>query len=229
MWATRGRVAAEEFGDEGEGALGGGEADAVGALVGDGVEALEGEGEVGSALVGDEGVDFIDDDGVDVAQSFAAAGGGEQDVERLRGGDEDVRRQLQHAGAVAGGSVSGADHGADGGHEIAAGGGELLDFGEGLVEVLLHVVAESFEGRDVEDLGALAKAPVRDWRTRESMQARKAARVLPLPVGAEMSVLRRARMCGQPAICGSVGVPKRAVNHSRTTGCAQERGSSGGD
>ena len=115
---------------------------------------------MGSAFVGDEGVDFIDDDGVDVAQGFAAAGGGEQDVERLRGGDEDVRRELQHAGAVAGGSVSGAHHGADGGHEIAAGGGELLDLEERQVEVLLHVVAESFEGRDVEDLGALAKAAV---------------------------------------------------------------------
>ena len=55
------------------------------------------------------------------------------------------------------------------------------------------------------------------------MQARKAARVLPLPVGAEMRVSRWARMCGQPEICGSVGVPKREMNHSRTTGCAQER------
>ena len=56
-----------------------------------------------------------------------------------------------------GGSVSGADHGADGGHEVAALGGELLDLEERLVEVLLHVVAERLEGRDVEDLGALGE------------------------------------------------------------------------
>jgi hypothetical protein len=120
-------VAAEEFGDEGDGALSGGESNAVGALVGDGVEALKGDCQMGSALVVGEGVDFIDDDGVDVAQSFAAAGGGEQDVERLRSGDQNVRRQLQHAGTVAGGSVSGADHGAYGGHEKTPGGGELLN------------------------------------------------------------------------------------------------------
>jgi len=36
----------------------------------------------------------------------------------------------------------------------------LLDFEERLVKVLLHVVAESLERRDVEDLGALAKASV---------------------------------------------------------------------
>src|SRR5450432_3454254 len=53
------------------------------------------------------------------------------------------------------------------------------------------------------------------------MQARNAARVLPEPVGAEMSVVCPARMWGQPCSCGSVGVPKRWMNHSRTRGCAQ--------
>ena len=41
------------------------------------------------------------------------------------------------------------------------------------------------------------------------MQARNAARVLPDPVGAEINVVRPARMCGQPCSWGSVGVPKR--------------------
>ncbi len=153
-----GGMAGEEFGDEGEGALGGGESDAVGAEVGDGIEALEGEGEVGSALVGDEGVDFIDDDGLDVAEGFAAAGGGEEDVQGFRGGDKDVGRKFEHAGAVARGSVSGADHGADGRHEVATGGGKELDFGERLVEVLLDIVAEGLEGGDVEDVSALGEA-----------------------------------------------------------------------
>src|ERR1017187_8037918 len=49
----------------------------------------------------------------------------------------------------------------------------------------------------------------------------KAASVLPEPVGAEISVVSPARMCGQPCSCGSVGWPKRARNHSRTIGCAQ--------
>ncbi len=50
------------------------------------------------------------------------------------------------------------------------------------------------------------------------MQARKAANVLPEPVGAEITVVRRARMCGQPSSCGSVGEAKRSRNHSRTMG-----------
>ena len=35
------------------------------------------------------------------------------------------------------------------------------------------------------------------------------------------SVGRAARIGGQPSSCGDVGVPNLAVNHSRTTGCAQ--------
>src|SRR6202041_1383403 len=53
------------------------------------------------------------------------------------------------------------------------------------------------------------------------MQARNAASVLPDPVGAEIKVVRPARMCGQPCSCGSVGVPKRCTNHSATRGWAQ--------
>ena len=155
--ATAVTLSGEELGYEGERALSGGKSDAVGAEVGDGVEAFEGKCEVGSALVGDESVDFIDDDGLDVAQRFAAAGGGEQNVERLGSGDEDVRRKSQHAGAIADGSVSRAHHGTDGGHEVATLGGELLDLEQREVEIFLHVVAEGFEGRDVEELGVFAE------------------------------------------------------------------------
>ncbi len=69
------------------------------------VEALEAEGQVGAALVVGDGVDLVDDDGVDAAQVLAALLRGEQDVERLRGGDEDVGRRLQH-GAALGAGVS---------------------------------------------------------------------------------------------------------------------------
>src|SRR5579864_9748306 len=53
------------------------------------------------------------------------------------------------------------------------------------------------------------------------MQIRNAARVFPEPVGAEISVVLPERISGQPCSCGSVGVPKRPTNHSRTSGCAQ--------
>src|ERR1700732_1299411 len=55
------------------------------------------------------------------------------------------------------------------------------------------------------------------------MQIKKAASVLPEPVGAEISVVFPARMWGQPSRCGSVGVPKRLTNQSRTSGWAHSK------
>jgi hypothetical protein len=61
-------------------------------------------------------------------------------------------------------------------------------------------------------------SPLTAFRTSESMQIRNAASVFPDPVGAEIRVVSPARMCGQPCSCGSVGVPKRLTNQSRTSG-----------
>ncbi len=80
--------------------------------------------------------------------------GGEEDVEGLGRGDEDVRRVAEHGGTLFGESVAGADGGADLGGEVAALQGELLDLGQGGVEVFLDVVGEGFERADVDDLGA---------------------------------------------------------------------------
>ena len=72
---------------------------------------------------------------------------------------------------------------------------ERDDLRERAVEVLLDVVAERLERRDVHDLGAIRRAsPSSAWRTSRSMHARNAASVLPDPVGAEISASRPARM-----------------------------------
>ena len=55
------------------------------------------------------------------------------------------------------------------------------------------------------------------------MQMRNAARVLPDPVGAEMSTGRCCNITGQPCSWGSVGVEKRRTNHSWTSGWAHWR------
>src|SRR5579863_2649500 len=65
------------------------------------------------------------------------------------------------------------------------------------------------------------RSPASAFRTSRSMQARNAAKVFPEPVGAEIRVVCPARMCGHPCSCGSVGVPNRCTNQSRTSGCAQ--------
>src|SRR5207302_8871539 len=76
--------------------------------------------------------------------------------------------------------------------------------------------------------GETYRTSVRSWRspasalrTKRVMHARNAASVLPEPVGAEISVVRPAKMCGHPCSCGSVGVPNFWTNQSRINGCAQ--------
>src|SRR2546428_13773239 len=55
------------------------------------------------------------------------------------------------------------------------------------------------------------------------MHARNAASVFPEPVGAEISVVRPARMCGHACSCGSVGVPNFWTNQSLGKGFAHAK------
>ena len=110
-----------------------------------------------AALVVSDGVNLVDDDGLDVAKYRAAAVGGEQDVERLRRGDQDVRRTLQHLAAFFRQRVAGADGGANLGHQVAALAGQRENLAERNFEVLLDVVAQRFQRRDVENFGAIAQ------------------------------------------------------------------------
>ena len=54
--------------------------------------------------------------------------------------------------------------------------------------------------------------------TSRSMDERNAASVLPLPVGAQISVWSPAVMGGQPWIWAAVGSGNAAPNHARTAG-----------
>src|ERR1700678_1753043 len=58
-------------------------------------------------------------------------------------------------------------------------------------------------------------------RSSLSMQTRKAASVLPEPVGAEIKVGAPATILGHPWTWGSVGEPNLPRNHSAVIGCAQ--------
>src|SRR4029077_12352334 len=55
-------------------------------------------------------------------------------------------------------------------------------------------------------------------RTRSSIAARKAARVLPDPVGAAMSVCRPALIAGHASACAGVGEAKLSANQFATAG-----------
>ena len=80
--------------------LGGRQPDADRPPVAQRLEALEAEGQVRAPLVAGHGVDLVDDHGLDRAQRLAAAGAGDQQVERLGGGDHEARRSAHHEAAL---------------------------------------------------------------------------------------------------------------------------------
>ena len=91
-----------------DGALGGREPDADRALTTQGVEALQRKGEMRAPLVPRHRVDLIHDDGPHTAQDFAAALGGQHQVERLRRGDQQMGGLFQHGGPLRGRGVPGS-------------------------------------------------------------------------------------------------------------------------
>ena len=139
----------------------------MGAVRAERVEAFEADREVAAALAAGDGVDLVDDHRPHRREHAPAALAGEQDVERLGRGDQDVRRGAGHAGAGAGGGVARAHRDLDGGRGQAGGAGRLADAVERGAQVALDVVAERLERGEVErvelggegaDKGAAAEA-----------------------------------------------------------------------
>ena len=106
-----------------------------------------------ATLAADQSVDFIDDHGADGGQHAPAAVAGQQDVDRFRGGDQDVRRRLRHAGADVRGRVASADLSADGELHCAVLKQSGVNGFQRPIEVFLNVVAERLQRRDVKDAG----------------------------------------------------------------------------
>ena len=94
----------------------------------------------------------------------------------------------------------------------------------GRPEVLLDVDGQGPQRREVDHPGALLRRRRATGSTASRSRAqRNADRVLPVPVGARMSVWSPSAIAGQPVICGGVGAWKVEVNHSRT-GSENRRG-----
>ena len=131
--------------------LGGRQPDALKRPAHDVPEPLQAERQVRSPARIDHRVNLVHDHRAHGAEHRPAARRGQEQVKRLRRGDEDVRGRAQHRGAARGGRVAGAYRGtdADGGQPRVH--GALADGGERLLEVLVDIRAERLEGRDVED------------------------------------------------------------------------------
>ena len=127
------------------------EADSQQRLLGHLLQPLEREREVRAAPRADHRVDLVDDHRPDRAQHLAAAGGGQQQVQRLRCGDEDVRRRAEHRGALGGRRVAGTHRGRDPRRRESARDGKPRDARARLREVLVDVGAQRLQRRHVDD------------------------------------------------------------------------------
>ena len=107
---------------------------------------------MGAALVVGHGVDLVQDQRMDVLQPSPSALRGQQDVQRLGGGDEDVRRPLGQLLPFRGRGVAGAHRRGDlwyRGSGLLGQGCYLFQWG---CQVFLDVVGQGFEGRNVDHL-----------------------------------------------------------------------------
>ena len=151
-------IAGEKMRDLFDRLLRGRKADAHRRLVSQRFQPLERKRQVRAALVVGDGVNFVDDHGLDVAQDGAALVRGQQNVERLGRGHQNVRRALQHRAPLFHQRVAGANGGANLRHQQAALAGQRENFAERDFEIFLDVVAQRFQRRNIENFGAVGRS-----------------------------------------------------------------------
>src|SRR5437588_9085515 len=108
-----------------------------------------------ATLVIGYGVNFIYDYGLYVAQDRPAFFCREQYVERFRRSHQNVWRTLEHLLALVHERVTGADGHTNFRHEQTFFSGEGGDLAQRSFKVLLNVITQRLERRNVEDLGAV--------------------------------------------------------------------------
>ena len=113
-----------------------------------------------AALVRRHGMDLVDDHGPRGRQHLTAGLRAEQDVERFRRGDDDVRRAAAHALALARRRVAGAHPGADVHVGQALRLQRFANAGQRRFQIAVDVVRQRLERRDVDDLGLVREAAV---------------------------------------------------------------------
>ena len=215
---------AQERGDRLQRPLGRRQADPLRRLLGQRREPFQAERQVRAALGAGDGVHLVDDHVLDAAQRLARLAG-EQQVEALGGGDQDVRRVLDQLPARIGRRVAGPRRDAHLGQLRARTLGGAADAGQRRPQVALDVVGERLQRRDVQH----PQSPLARTRLRLGEEPvehhRKAASVLPLPVGACSSVCSPAAMAGQPRAWARVGSAKASRNQARVGSENGARGS----
>ena len=129
------------------------ESDPLGWLFEQKVEPLEREREVRTPLGRGDRVHLVDNDRLDAREGLPC-GGGEHEVQGLRGGDEDIRRMALQQPAIRGGRVSRPHPDGDLGWLHPEPSCRLGDPDERGTQVALDIDGERLERRDVEHPGA---------------------------------------------------------------------------
>jgi hypothetical protein len=147
----------QEPGDVLQRLLGRGEPHPLQGAAGQALQPLQGEGQMRPALVAHQRVDLVHDDGAYGGQHPPPAVAGQEQIERLRSGHEHVRGLAGHGRALCRRGVARAD--AD--PHVGQRGVQGADGGQRALEVLLHVVGQGAQRRDVEDAGLVReRAPL---------------------------------------------------------------------
>ncbi len=148
-------VAGQEVSDFFNRLLGCGEPDAHRRSIGQRFQSLQRKRQMCAALVIGDGVDFVNDNGFNIAQNRTTSLSGQQNVERLRRGDQNVRWPLQHGPPFVHERVAGADRCANLRHQQSTVARHLQNLAQRPFEILLDIVAQRFQRRHIQNFGAV--------------------------------------------------------------------------
>ena len=111
-------------------------------------------------LVVDQRMNLIDDEGIRRLQQMPAALCRQQDKQGLGSRDKNMRRPLDHLLPLGHRRISGSDGNADGRHQQTFFPSEFRDLVKRTFQILLDVVAQCLQRRNVHDLGFVLKRTV---------------------------------------------------------------------
>ncbi len=146
--------AAQETGHFVERLDGGREANALDLALGQVGQAFQAEGEMNAALVAGQGMNLIHNDGMHPPEHLPRLGAGQQQVERFRGGDQNVGRLAHHSLALPRRGIAGANGDAN----FREGEVHIMrhppDAGQRRPQVAAYIVVKGLQGRDIDNAHA---------------------------------------------------------------------------
>ena len=166
-----------------------------------------------------DSVNLIQDERARRAQHSPAGFGSEQQIQRLRRGNQNVRRFFDQRLALRGSRIAGANFGAH--IDVAAfvSPSNARIPASGSCKIFADIVAQRFERRDVNDLRFIRQiSPSRLRGTAHPAKQETPPAFCPSPSAQKSARAGRIELPASRAACGSVGDPNVCSNHRATAG-----------